>query len=235
MFYSPVAKHFDDFHDAYIETHGEIIQAFQSKKPTEILDKVIEEGAIKDSDLVLDCGSGAGFPAHYISEKTGCFVTGLNISDKQLKYSKKYKSERCVFLKHDFQDNFAYFKPDKIIFLETFCYAKKPADLLSRLYDSLSFGGRVVIKDFSCVTRGWSRKAWLEINEFYGAEFHSPKDLIGWAYDAGFKVLKFERLFSNDLNVVTADFIKKTGSGVLTPSFVPFILVLEKPKHNEVV
>ena len=53
------------------------------------LDKLITRLGIKDTTHVLDVGSGAGGPAIYIAEKTGCRVSGIEINDVGVEVSKK--------------------------------------------------------------------------------------------------------------------------------------------------
>jgi sarcosine/dimethylglycine N-methyltransferase len=47
---------------------------------TAAVDRLIHEGQLSGSDLVLDICSGMGGPARYIASKTGCHVTGLDLT-----------------------------------------------------------------------------------------------------------------------------------------------------------
>ncbi len=56
------------------------------------LDELIHETEIDASSYVLDIGSGVGGPAVYIANKTGCRLTGIDISDVGVETANKLAS-----------------------------------------------------------------------------------------------------------------------------------------------
>jgi cyclopropane fatty-acyl-phospholipid synthase-like methyltransferase len=231
-----IVNHFEAFTVQYVKTHGEIIQAAQGIDPTEVLNLIGDKAGLSKDDLLLDCGSGVGFPAHYLSERYGCNAVGINITDTQLESSKKYQSESCGFVKHDFNKlEEIVFSPTVITFMEAFCYSQKPHEVIQKAFDILAPGGRLVIKDFYKETKDWSLEYLMAIRDFYKAEFHAAHDFIRWGYDAGFKLKLFEELKLKEPQPVTARFLKEidnTDPKLCWPkfnTFKPFVMILEKP------
>ena len=56
------------------------------------LDELIQETGIDSDTYVLDIGSGVGGPAVYIANKTGCRLTGIDISDVGVETGNKLAS-----------------------------------------------------------------------------------------------------------------------------------------------
>jgi cyclopropane-fatty-acyl-phospholipid synthase len=74
---------------------------------------------LKSTDKVLDIGCGWGGLAKYIAENHGCKVTGISISDSQVKYAKKFTKNHNVIIKNlDYRDLNEKF--DKIVSVEMF-------------------------------------------------------------------------------------------------------------------
>ena len=60
---------------------------------------------LKPTDKVLDIGCGWGGFSKYASKNYGCHVTGISISDEQIKYAKEFtKGERVEILHMDYRD-----------------------------------------------------------------------------------------------------------------------------------
>ena len=57
------------------------------------LDELIRKTGIDADTYVLDIGSGVGGPTVYISAKTGCRMTGIDISDVGIERAQKFASE----------------------------------------------------------------------------------------------------------------------------------------------
>lgn len=230
-----VANHFNEYHDGYLSTHGEVIQAAQGLSPEPILNKVLEKLNLDESDILLDCGSGFGFPANYLAKKSGCLAIGLNVSELQIKYSQKFNSDNCYFINLDFNRLSEFsLNPTAITFMESFCYSDNPKQLIKDCFDILKDNGRLLIKCFVKEDKNWCRDYAEAIKEFYKATFYSPYELIGWSFEAGFKVKSFEILEIKDAQPLTARFLKYVGNKekkLMWPernTFKPFILVLEK-------
>jgi cyclopropane-fatty-acyl-phospholipid synthase len=68
------------------------------------LDLMLTKLQIKQTDKVLDIGSGWGLIANYIADKTGALITGVTVSAEQLKYSMdNVKSPNIKFLLQDYR------------------------------------------------------------------------------------------------------------------------------------
>jgi cyclopropane-fatty-acyl-phospholipid synthase len=68
------------------------------------LELICQKLELKPTDRVLDIGCGWGGFAKYAAEKYGCHVTGISISDEQIKYAKDYCSGLPVeILKKDYR------------------------------------------------------------------------------------------------------------------------------------
>lgn len=230
-----VAEHFTQYHEGYLATHGEVIQAAQGVTSDSILEQILNKLELKQSDILVDCGSGFGFPASYLSRKSNCLAIGLNITDSQLNHSKKYHSDNCYFLKFDFNEiEKLPFNTTAITFMESFCYAENPSRLLADCFSVLETGGRVLIKCFVKEDKNWCREYAEAIKDFYKASFYSAAELSGWAFDAGFKIKSFELLDIKDAQPLTAMFLNHIGNKeqkLMWPkknTFKPFIMVLEK-------
>src|SRR5207248_1453867 len=52
------------------------------------LDLICRKLQLSKKDTVLDIGCGWGGFAKYAAETYGCYVTGINISDQQIKYAR---------------------------------------------------------------------------------------------------------------------------------------------------
>jgi cyclopropane-fatty-acyl-phospholipid synthase len=69
------------------------------------LDLICKKLQLKSTDKVLDIGCGWGGFAKYASEHYGCHVTGISISDEQIKYAKEFTKGLSVeILKMDYRD-----------------------------------------------------------------------------------------------------------------------------------
>ena len=68
------------------------------------LDLICKKLYLKENDRVLDIGCGWGGFAKYATQKYGCHVTGITISDQQIKYAQKYTDGLPVeIIKQDYR------------------------------------------------------------------------------------------------------------------------------------
>ena len=95
-----------------------------------VLDRLIENGLIQESDFFLDYGSGKGRVPIYISHKTGCRALGIEIMsefyEKALSnlssYSKLFpgKGNKVSFLQHSAQKYKVSYEVNRIFFFNPF-------------------------------------------------------------------------------------------------------------------
>ena len=94
---------------AYFQDVNDLNQAQEHK-----LDLICKKLRITGADEVLDIGCGWGGFAKFASERYGCRVTGITISDEQLEYARSYTQGLPVsILKMDYRDLSGAF--DKIL------------------------------------------------------------------------------------------------------------------------
>jgi cyclopropane-fatty-acyl-phospholipid synthase len=91
---------YNQYSCAYFKETDDLTQAQINK-----MDLIIAKLKLAPSDHVLDIGFGWGGLARYMAEKTGCKVTGVNISEQQIKYAKQTLSGLPVkIINSDFRE-----------------------------------------------------------------------------------------------------------------------------------
>lgn len=86
---------------AYFRDGTENLNQAQEKK----LDLLCRKLQLKKEDRVLDIGCGWGGFAKYASKHIGCSVTGISISEEQIKYAKNFCKGLPVEIRHcDYRD-----------------------------------------------------------------------------------------------------------------------------------
>jgi cyclopropane-fatty-acyl-phospholipid synthase len=94
---------------AYFENSSNLNEAQVNK-----LKLIAQKLQLSENETLLDIGSGWGGLAKYFSENIGCFVTGINISQKQIDFSEKFSTNQKVsFQKQDYRNIHGVF--DKIV------------------------------------------------------------------------------------------------------------------------
>lgn len=117
-------------------------------------------------DHVLDAGCGVGGSSFFLAKTCGCRVTGITLSDHQVKvasaYAKKQGLETFVrFEKMDFSHtNFPDASFDVIWGLESICHAEDKRAFVREAYRLLKDGGRLVIAD------GFASRSDYSVKEF---------------------------------------------------------------------
>ncbi len=86
---------------AYFRDGGETLDQAQEKK----LRLMCEKLRLQEGDEVLDIGCGWGGFAKFAAENYGCSVTGISISDEQIKYARDFCKGLPVEIRHcDYRD-----------------------------------------------------------------------------------------------------------------------------------
>lgn len=84
----------------YFKNTGDLNKAQEQK-----LDLICKKLKLSSRDKVLDIGCGWGGFMKFASERYGCHVTGISISDEQIKYAKEYcKGLPVKIVKSDYRD-----------------------------------------------------------------------------------------------------------------------------------
>jgi len=129
---------------------------------TEACDELIEVLGFDDTVNILDIGSGIGGPARYLSMKTGCSITGVelqkDLNDAARELTERVGlSEKVKFVTGDFVERFQcqdadlQVKFDHMISLLVILHVADRQALLQASYDSLKPGGTFLIEDFALV------------------------------------------------------------------------------------
>ena len=76
-----------------------------NKAQEQKLDLICKKLRLSSKDRVLDIGCGWGGFAKFAAERYGCHVTGITISDEQIKYTEKFcKGLPVTIVKSDYRD-----------------------------------------------------------------------------------------------------------------------------------
>ena len=112
-----------------------------------------ETAAITSSEKVLDAGCGIGGSSIFLAQKTGCHVTGISLSERQVIKAKELSVEKKVDANVDFKvmnycaTNFTDKSFDVVWGCESICYADDKEQFVKEAYRLLKPGGRLVVAD----------------------------------------------------------------------------------------
>jgi len=87
---------YNQYSCGYFQGTDALAEAQQKK-----IDLICRKLNLQPSDYVLDIGCGWGGFARYIAEHYGCTVTGVNISEEQIRYAREYCAGLPVAILHE--------------------------------------------------------------------------------------------------------------------------------------
>jgi cyclopropane fatty-acyl-phospholipid synthase-like methyltransferase len=114
---------------------------------------MMETAEIKPGEKVLDAGCGIGGSSIFIAEKTGCDVTGISLSERQITQAnelakKKMQNDKLSFAVMNYSaTSFQDASFDVVWGCESICYADNKENFISEAYRLLKPGGRLVVAD----------------------------------------------------------------------------------------
>ena len=107
-------KHYDlsaDLYMSFLDPYNQYTCGYfkntddLNKAQEQKLDLICKKLGLSSKDKVLDIGCGWGGFAKFAAERYGCHVTGISISDEQIKYAKKFCNGLPVtIVKADYRD-----------------------------------------------------------------------------------------------------------------------------------
>jgi cyclopropane fatty-acyl-phospholipid synthase-like methyltransferase len=112
-----------------------------------------EIAQVSRADRVLDAGCGIGGSSIYLARRFGCRVTGITISDKQVRTARRLARRGGVahltgFARMDYQrTGFADASFDVVWAIESVCHAPDKAAFAREMHRVLTPGGRLVVAD----------------------------------------------------------------------------------------
>jgi tocopherol O-methyltransferase len=114
---------------------------------------MMEAANIKSTDKVLDAGCGVGGSSIYMAANTGCNVTGISLSERQVTKAKELAIKNKVDDKVEFKlmdycrTNFPDASYDVVWGCESICYADDKELFIKEAFRLLKAGGRLVVAD----------------------------------------------------------------------------------------
>jgi cyclopropane-fatty-acyl-phospholipid synthase len=182
------------YSSALFDTGQESLEAAQKAKYASMVDRM----GVQPGDHVLEIGCGWGGFAEYAAKERGLRVTGLTISEEQLKYArerieKAALSDRVEFRMQDYRDCRGSF--DGIASIEMFeAVGEKywPA-YFSTVRDRLKPGGNATLQIITVADKRWEVYKrgvdFIQKHIFPGGMLPSPSALRQQAGQAGLEVV----------------------------------------------
>jgi cyclopropane fatty-acyl-phospholipid synthase-like methyltransferase len=119
------------------------------------INKILSDKAhITKKDTVLDAGCGIGGSSVWLGKQTGCNVTGISLSEKQVAKANRLAEKEGVgqwvhFFKKDYISTGLEDESFDVVWaIESVCHAHDKAEFLKEAFRLLKKGGRLIIADF---------------------------------------------------------------------------------------
>lgn len=143
------------------------------------IDNLCAELEVHSNAKILDIACGRGRHAVYLNKK-GISVTGIDLSEENIKYASNFANENLHFFVHDMRKNLPEKNFDYVLNLFTsFGYFENESDnpiAMKAFANSLKKGGKFVI-DFMNVKKLEKNLVEREVKEISGIEFHITRKI----------------------------------------------------------
>ncbi|MDP6909481.1 MAG: class I SAM-dependent methyltransferase [Flavobacteriales bacterium] len=206
-----VSRYYDSWHDRYMNSFGDILQAARLKTDEELMQRVVDECNLVPGMQVLDAGCGVGGPAILLAQLSGVEVEAITVSPVQAKKARKLVEEKGVqklvnitegdfHRLPDYYDNGCF---DVVVYLETISHSHDWDLLFSKTREVLKAGGTLFVKDFFAMQdenpeiNEQIRVATVNTNRYCRLKIREESELIETAERFGFELQK-----RSDLNEI---------------------------------
>jgi len=159
------------------------------------VERLMAHARLQPEDHVLDVCCGIGGPARYIAWKTGCRVTGLDLTTSRVEGARRLTALAGLTRQVTFRQGNALqmpFEPASftaLISQEAFAHVPDKPRLIQQCVQALQPGGRMV---FSDITHRGLLGAGDAVHLFDGMRFSeiaTPADYAGWLEAAGMQIV----------------------------------------------
>jgi len=173
---------------------------------TDACDELIEILGLGPDVKVLDIGSGIGGPARYLSMKSGCSVTGVelqhDLNEAAADLTERVGlADKVRYVTGDFVERYHAQDPglrakfDHMVSLLVILHVADRPKLLQASYDSIKSGGTFLIEDFALVGEGFSVKEDINLKTVVSANTVTSKaDYIAELEAVGFVDIEVDDL-----------------------------------------
>jgi len=180
-------KHYDlsvDLYMSFLDPYNQYTCGYfkntsdLNKAQEQKLDMICKKLRLKKTDRVLEIGCGWGGFAKFASKKYGCHVTGISISEEQIKYAKKFcKGLPVKIVKSDYRDFEGKF--DKILIcgmIEHVGY-KNYRTIIKKVNSCLKDNGLFLLHTIGGNTSTTTIDPWIQKYIFQVGMLPSPQQL----------------------------------------------------------
>lgn len=127
------------------------------------LDLICRKLDLKSGDRVLDIGCGWGGFAKFASERYGVHVTGISISDEQIKYASEYCRDCSVKIKKmDYRDVSGLFDKVVVVGMIEHVGYKNYRKIFEIVHDSLKEGGTFLLHTIGGNVSAAATDPWID-------------------------------------------------------------------------
>ena len=169
---------------------------------TQAVDRLITQASLISSDRLLDVCSGVGGPARYIAWKSGCHVTGLDLTASRVAGAIELTQAAGMAESVDFVQGNALEMPFEnhsftcVIGQEAFAHIPNKKQLISECARVLKRGGRMVFSDIMSHQKLSQENADRLFEGMRFSEIATLQDYTSWLASVGLAIVQTTDLSS---------------------------------------